>query len=122
MTHRLAERRASGDALAQRARRERGDATWRSCARNTGGRAIHARYVRHIVSRFCALAATSYSESTMSTPKDPSEYGPRPGLLVPQPAAERGVAVVTSASPDGKYFVYCNGTNVIVRSVQVSGC
>ncbi len=36
-------------------------------------------------------------------------------MIVPLPAAERGVSVVTSASPCGKYLIYCNGTNVIVR-------
>ena len=48
---------------------------------------------------------------------DASKYGPRAGLLVPLPSAERGVAVITSASPCGRFFLYCNGTNVIVRDV-----
>ena len=48
------------------------------------------------------------------------EYGPQPGFLVPLPLVERGVSVVTAASPDGAFFLYCNGTNVIVRSLEVS--
>ena len=48
---------------------------------------------------------------------DPAVYGPRAGLLVPLPSVERGVPVVTSASPDGRFFLYTNGTNVIVRDV-----
>jgi hypothetical protein len=51
----------------------------------------------------------------MSAPIPVESYGPRPNMLVPQPAAERGVAVVTSASPCGRFFLYCNGQNVIVR-------
>ena len=42
-------------------------------------------------------------------------YGPRLNTLVPLPAGERGVAIVTSASPCGRYLIYCNGSNVIVR-------
>ena len=53
-----------------------------------------------------------------STSKE-SEYGPRPGILVPLPQLERGVAGVTSSSPDGKFFIYSNGTSVIVRSLEV---
>ena len=49
----------------------------------------------------------------------PEEYGPRAGVLAPLPSAERGVAVVTAASPDGKLNVYCNGTNVVVRDIDV---
>ena len=41
--------------------------------------------------------------------------------LAPLPTAERGVAVVTSASPDGKLIIYANGTNVIVRDLEVRG-
>jgi hypothetical protein len=60
------------------------------------------------------------SGGASSSAANPESYGPRPGVLAPLPAAERGVAVVTSASPDGKCFVYCNGTNVIVRDIDVS--
>jgi len=49
----------------------------------------------------------------------PEDYGPRSGVIAPLPLAERGIAVVTSASPDGKLFIYCNGTNVVVRSMDV---
>lgn len=49
---------------------------------------------------------------------DPSTYGPRAGFIVPQPAAERGVAAILSTSPDGKYIIYTNGTSVVVRSVE----
>jgi hypothetical protein len=52
-----------------------------------------------------------------ATSPSSDEYGPRAGLLVPLPSAERGVAVVTSASPDGRFFLYVNGTNVIVRDL-----
>lgn len=55
----------------------------------------------------------------MAAPPNDAAYGPAVGLLAPLPAAERGVAVVTSASADGRYLVYCNGTNVIVRDLQV---
>ena len=48
---------------------------------------------------------------------DLSSYGPRAGLIAPLPLAERGVAVVTSCSPDGTLFLYCNGSNVIARSI-----
>lgn len=48
------------------------------------------------------------------------DYGPRPGMLVPQPAPERGVACVLAASPDGKFLAYGNGTSVIIRSIDVS--
>lgn len=47
------------------------------------------------------------------------EYGPRAGLIVPQPSVERGVAAVLGVSPDGKLLAYGNGTNVIVRSIEV---
>ena len=57
----------------------------------------------------------------MSSSAKPEEYGPRPGLLVPQPSVERGVSVVLGASPDGKFIAYGSGTNVIVRSVEVRG-
>ena len=56
----------------------------------------------------------------MASPVDPQTYGPRPGIIAPLPLAERGVAVVTSVSADGKYIIYCNGTNVVVRDLQVS--
>lgn len=49
---------------------------------------------------------------------DAATYGPREGLLAPLPAAERGVAVVLGASPDGKYLVYGSGTSVVVRSID----
>lgn len=41
------------------------------------------------------------------------------GLIVPQPATARGVAAVISVSADGKFLIYTNGNNVIVRSVEV---
>lgn len=49
----------------------------------------------------------------------PDLYGPRPGVIAPLPLGERGVAIVTAASPNGQYFIYSNGTNVIVRDVEV---
>ena len=51
-----------------------------------------------------------------------AEYGPRAGVLAPFPAAERGVAVVMSVSPDGEFLAYPNGSTVVVRSVKVRGC
>ena len=47
-------------------------------------------------------------------------YGPKEGIIAPLPLAERGVAVVTAASADGRYFLYANGTNVVVRDLEVS--
>ena len=55
----------------------------------------------------------------MSGAAKPEEYGPRPGYLVPNPAVERGVAVVLSTSPCGTYLAYGNGSNVIIRSIEV---
>ncbi len=55
----------------------------------------------------------------------PAEFGPAPGMVVPQPAATRGVAVVVTASPDGANLIYTNGSNVIIRSLAVrafAGC
>ena len=49
-----------------------------------------------------------------STPSA-AEYGPHANLIAPLPGGERGVSIVTSASPCGRYFIYCNGQNVIVR-------
>lgn len=57
----------------------------------------------------------------MSSAATESEYGPRAGILAGLPMLERGVAGVTSASADGRFFIYSNGTSVIVRSVDVSG-
>ena len=48
---------------------------------------------------------------------DDVPYGPRLGTLVPLPYGERGVAIVTAASPCGRYFLYANGTNVIIRDL-----
>ncbi len=48
---------------------------------------------------------------------DASSYEPRAGLIAPLPSAERGFAVVTSASPDGRFLLYANGTNVVVRDL-----
>ena len=73
--------------------------------------------------RVCALLSSIRvvaSAVPMASPvggPDPAVYGPRAGLLVPLPSVERGVPVVTSASPDGRFFLYTNGTNVIVRDV-----
>lgn len=49
----------------------------------------------------------------------PEEYGPKAGVLAPLPACERGVATVTGASPDGKLFIYSNGSNVVIRDMDV---
>lgn len=49
----------------------------------------------------------------------PEQYGPKKGVISPLPAAERGVAVVMHHSPDGKYICYPNGSNVVVRSLEV---
>lgn len=46
-------------------------------------------------------------------------YEPRGGFLPPQPVTERGQPTVLAASPDGRFLVYGNGTNVIVRSIAV---
>lgn len=56
----------------------------------------------------------------MSSSSKPEDYGPRAGIISPLPMGERGIAIVTGASPDGKLFIYCNGTNVVVRSMDVS--
>ena len=48
---------------------------------------------------------------------DYSAYGPRANTLASLPAVERGVAAVTSASPCGRFFMYVNGTNVIIRDI-----
>lgn len=48
----------------------------------------------------------------------PEEYGPRPGVLFPQPATNRGFATVLSCSADGQYLIYANGTNVVIRSIK----
>ncbi len=45
-------------------------------------------------------------------------YGPRLNTLVPLPSGDRGVAIVTSASPCGRFLLYCNGSNVIARSTE----
>ena len=58
-----------------------------------------------------------YFSYPMAAPLDPASYGPRAGLLVPLPLAERGVSVITSASPDGSLLIYANGSNVIVRDL-----
>jgi hypothetical protein len=29
------------------------------------------------------------------------------------------VAVVTASSPDGNLIIYCNGTNVVIRPIEV---
>jgi hypothetical protein len=55
-----------------------------------------------------------------SSSAKPEDYGPRAGIIAPLPMGERGIAMVTSASPDGKLLIYCNGTNVVVRSMDVS--
>ena len=47
----------------------------------------------------------------------PVPYGPRAGVLAPLPSCERGVAAVTSCSPDGALLLYCNGSNVVVREL-----
>lgn len=65
-------------------------------------------YSRHLLLHF-----------KMSGAATEAEYGPRAGILAGLPTLERGVAGVTSASPDGKFFIYCNGTTVVVRSVEV---
>ena len=54
----------------------------------------------------------------MSSSATPATYGPKAGVLAPLPACERGVATVTSCSPDGKLFIYCNGSNVIIRDIS----
>lgn len=54
----------------------------------------------------------------MAATADPAVYGPKAGLLVPQPAVTRGVAAIISASPCGKYLLYTNGTCVVVRSIE----
>lgn len=46
-----------------------------------------------------------------------ADFGPRAGVLAPLPSCERGVATVTAASPDGRLFIYCNGSNVVVREL-----
>ena len=48
---------------------------------------------------------------------DPSSYGPRPGIIAPSAAVERGVAVVLHASACGTYLAYGNGPSVIIRSI-----
>ena len=53
----------------------------------------------------------------MSSPPDPSTYGPTAGIITPMPLAERGVPVITSNSPDGALLIYANGSNVIVRDL-----
>jgi uncharacterized protein with WD repeat len=54
----------------------------------------------------------------MSASPSVESYGPRLNTLVPLPAGERGVAIVTAGSPCGKFLIYCNGTNVIVRDAH----
>jgi WD40 repeat protein len=41
------------------------------------------------------------------------------GLIAPQPLVTRGVAGVISTSADGSLLIYTNGTNVVIRSVEV---
>ena len=50
-----------------------------------------------------------------------AEYGPRSGVIAPLPPCERGVAFVLGASADGKYLVYGNLSNVVVRSIESPG-
>ncbi len=67
----------------------------------------------------CVKNAAPFLE-TMTTPVDDSDYslyGPRPNLIAPLPSVERGVAVVTSSSPCGRFIIYVNGTNVIIRDI-----
>ena len=54
----------------------------------------------------------------MSAAPSVESYGPRLNTLVPLPAGERGVAIVTAGSPCGRFLIYCNGTNVIVRDAH----
>lgn len=49
-----------------------------------------------------------------------AEYAPQHGTIAPNPFAERGVASIVDASPDGENLIYGNGSNVIVRSISVS--
>jgi WD40 repeat protein len=45
-------------------------------------------------------------------------YGPKGGVIVPQPSAERGVAAIIDVSPDNQNLIYCNGSNVVIRSIE----
>lgn len=49
------------------------------------------------------------------------QYGPQIGIISPNPYCDRGVAAILSASPDGLFIAYANGSIVIVRSVKVGG-
>ena len=57
--------------------------------------------------------------SNSSASAGPDKYGPQAGIISPMPLAERGVAAILSASPDGQFIAYANGPNVIVRSLVV---
>jgi hypothetical protein len=49
------------------------------------------------------------------------DFRPAGGVVAPQPSTSRGVAAVMDVSKDGQYLMYTNGSNVIVRSIAVSG-
>jgi hypothetical protein len=85
---------------------------------------------KSVILRFCGatvqlartlrfLAPILAPPRAMAAAADPETYGPRPGIIAPLPSAERGVAVVTATSPCGRYFLYANGTNVVVRDLHV---
>jgi WD repeat-containing protein 1 (actin-interacting protein 1) len=50
---------------------------------------------------------------------DTPKWGTHGGLLVPNPRTTRGEPTVIDSSKDGKYVIYCNGSTVIVRDVEV---